>query len=426
MKKVVKAFGLLSLLVLFNTANAQKKGFSPGYIVNNVNDTIRGNVEFDWPLKKGLIRLQTSGTPKSYEKGDVVAMFSEAQGLYIKREVLMDMSSNDAPLVLPQGEDKFENIEVFLQVVVLSNFSLYHYRDTNKGHYFVESPKTEGIQELIDERRYVVKDRLKNIIRSKKFQGQLAYYLGDCPDASGKVSKMPDLNQKKLRSAVKKYNECLNYKIDYIEEKKETKILFHAGVIGGVATTTLDLANDHRDRTFRDWVPGGLDFPSSTSFSGGLQLRLGTTRSKRFELILEGIYRAFETSINYEDDRVLLGEVDLDISYSQLQFNSLIEYKIKPKKTIYPFLQVGVSNSVINDFFSEKITQDVGINADIDIRDPFEGFDKSSEFGWIIGGGLSIQKLSLNIRYQKGNGIFNSIKGNSTETLFAQVSYTIF
>ncbi|MEL7004881.1 MAG: hypothetical protein AAFN93_19410, partial [Bacteroidota bacterium] len=94
------------------------------------------------------------------------------------------------------------------------------------------------------------------------------------------------------------------------------------------------------------------------------------------------------------DERSLLDNVDLEISYQQLQISPLIEYRFNPQKNIHPFLQFGVFNRLISGFESTKTTQR-SLNLDPDIRDPFEGFSKSSEFGFIAGGGVHFGKLAF-------------------------------
>ncbi|MEL7004882.1 MAG: hypothetical protein AAFN93_19400 [Bacteroidota bacterium] len=256
---------------------------------------------------------------KTFAKKDVKTFYDNKEGLFVKKRVIIDFSSNKTAELLRVGENKVDTLEIFLRVLVKSEASLYFYQSSNKSHYFIETPETQGPQELLDQKRAFTEDDDEKVIRSRSYIGLLNYYLRSCPQVQNKINSLIDLGYKRLMNIVEQYNTCTNNPIEYKEKRNGSKLVFDFGIIAGVTSDKLTLPSGHLDRGSIQWIPDYVDFPSYTSFLVGLQLRVRTVRNAKVQTLIEVTYSQYDLEVSYDDERSLLDNVDLEISYQQLK-----------------------------------------------------------------------------------------------------------
>lgn len=221
MDKVAKGFVLCSVALLFMCipCKGQRAGFVEGYIVQNQGDTLTGYIG-NWykertpnkiKFKKNLEDKHMYLYPLSIKSFFVDDEFYESRVLIVDKSPYArnELYLNQIPF---SKERELIMDTVFLNVLVRGKIDLlYLYDEENKPHFFVESDDI-AIDELINH-QYKKKVNLGGGIKttiqeSKRYIGQLIYYLRDCTKAQKRVQKSK-LVLKDMVNIIHSYNSCL-------------------------------------------------------------------------------------------------------------------------------------------------------------------------------------------------------------------------
>ncbi len=385
MLKVNKLVFFLMGTLLWSSAYSQEN-FIPGSIIKNDRDTLYGLIDYQyWEINPYMVTFKANAqsAPISFTPNDIIEY-------RVNNEIFK--SSH----VASNGSNVIES--VFLQTIFDSKKSLYYYKSNNGVVSFYI--KLGGRFEL-----------LINNGKDKKYLEQLSLYLIDCPKISTLLK----------RTTYTKYS--LKKLFDFYFQNSHTYIIFRhkyvpkfeVGVLAGASLTTLDFSNA-KYNFLKDLE--NANFSDSYNFSGGLFLNVFLPFNKwRFSIVNELLYSSYKVKTRRESyisaDDYAIYRTEFALSYVKL--NNLLRFKYPIGQTSI-FINGGISNGYA--FKQSNIEKG---EAHFDYPPYIDYFDsrpihrvRSYELGFIIGAGVKHKSVSLELRYEKGNGMedYSAIQTN--------------
>lgn len=225
-------FSILSgYLLTFNIAKAEDK-YSPGYIITNANDTVRGylqqlNIN---SYTKCNFRKSLNDQIIEHLPGTISAYRYERDGkFYVSKE---------APL-------ETGNKVVFLEYLIKGKANIYFMRD-NMDRYFIETDSNK-IMELSQNPKLIHDDEGNLYYKREGFRGKLRFMLSDCPEIEPEINKT-DLQPANMIKLAKDYhNRVCNTEQCIIFERKIKPVKVNVSIVGGPSLNRFEITNKYTD-----------------------------------------------------------------------------------------------------------------------------------------------------------------------------------
>lgn len=367
------AFFLIGSL-LWNSSYSQEN-FVTGSVITNDRDTLYGLINYQyWEVNpyKVSFKPNAQSAPIFYTPNDIIE-YRVNNEIFVRGQV----ASNET-----------EEVEtVFLQTIFNSKKSLYYYK-SNSGVVNFYIKQGERFELLIK--------------KDKKYIEQLSVYLSDCP----KVSKMI------IGTAYTKFS--LKKLFDNYFFNSHTYVLFRQkyvpkveyGVLAGASLTTLDFSDAKYNFLKALEI---ANFSESYNFSGGLFLNVFLPFNKwRFSVVNELLYSSYKVKTSREsyisaDDYTIY---KTEFAFSYIKLNNLLRFRYPLGQTSI-FINAGISNGYA--FKQSNIEKGEAHFAYPPYVYYFDSRPihrvRSYERGFIIGAGVKHKSVSLEVRYEKGNGM---------------------
>ena len=423
MNKIEKFFinGLLLIGIFsFQFAFAQKN-YIPGYVIKNNSDTLFGFVDYrNWEANPKQIKFKPNivDNPISFTPTDITEFKVEGDKYVsgiINTEVspiqIADLNNN------PQINLKVDT--TFLQTIISGNKSLFYYRKSDGREYFYIKQDT-GFDLLIY-KRYLKQDEGKRVItENKRYLGQLTLYLNDCETI---YSKLENTNYKKnsLIKLFQYYYKCSSSNISF--QKEIDMVHTEIGIMAGISVTSLEF----RSYAFPYLVEAGYN--PSLNFSSGMFFDLILPRNQgKWSINNEILFSTYKVMGSYEDykNENNYSVTTTEIGYSYLNINNLVRFKY-PAGHLFLFLNGGISNGFSISETNYKKKESKFYTSDRVVEDLAINNPRKYEQGFILGTGAKYGKLSLEIRYEKGNGMsqYADLR-SSTKSYFFLLGYRFY
>lgn len=394
---------LLPGLIVIGIWNAQpsfsQKNFSPGYVINLNGDTIKGYVDSkNRNVNPGKIdfKLKKDGMPIKYSPDDIKE-FGVRDEIYVSAMVETEVSSDEVAIKDQDPELKIEVHKVFLQTLFKGDKYLYYYKSSSrKDNFYI---KQDTIIELLRHKKYVLYDGNEHrIVENKKYAAQLAQYLNNCPYILSEIE-----STKYTYSSIEKlfisYYDCSQSEILFRKKIKQASI--EKGVLFGASISSLDFSGSALDYLI------DTDFNFSTDISAGVFTDLIISGHQgRWSINNDLIFTTLSISGQHKDikaaENYTIHTTEFDLSY--IKMHNLLRYSY-PVGKVSLFANIGMSNGFI---VSESTysRQEIRLYSS---ENTVEGkaLDKirKLEQGIVFGAGTKYNKLSFEIRYERGNGI---------------------
>jgi len=374
MFKVNKLVFFLMGTLLWSSAYSQEN-FIPGSIITNNRDTLYGLIDYPyWEVNpyKVSFKANVQSAPISYTPNDIIE-YRVNNEIFISGHV----ASNETEVIET----------VFLQTIFNSKKSLYYYK-SNSGvvNFYI---KQGGQFEL-----------LINNDKGKEYIKQLSLYLSDYPEIS-KLLKRTAYTKYSLKAL---FNSYFQNSHTYVLFRHKSLPKVEYGFLAGASLTTLDFSHAKYNFLF---LMDKTSFCNSYNFSGGFFLNVMLPWNKwRFTLVNELLYSSYKSSgniksVNSPTDYVIFTN---EVALTYIKLNNMLRYKYSIGQTSI-FINAGISNGYA---FKRSV---------VEKRVDYEGTDiyhsewtpfhrvRSYELGYIAGIGLKIKKVSLELRYEKSNGM---------------------
>lgn len=281
-------FLITSLSVLVSVIITGQSNLKPGYIIDNNNDTIYGQVannEYRINSAKCEFIPENEENIKTYYPGDIYSYRIIDGKYYVTKSI--------------------EGKKYFVEYLVNGKMDLFFLCDeSNSERYFIT--KDDALEELIYKEEYLKIDGKQYIKRSEYYKGTIGNATRDCPEIQQYMPKSAELNHKYLIDFTKKYHDyTCDDEICIIYEKKTPKKI-KLDVFGGygrVFEYNDESSDIHVPSTmYEDEDPFGFNVPSA-GFNVLFQY------AQRSENMYIGI------GYNYEGNNKYLNRVPLSFNY---------------------------------------------------------------------------------------------------------------
>jgi hypothetical protein len=386
-------------------ASKAQSDFRNGYIIKNDNDTLHGLIDYRG-VKSNARKCVFKKDPNSESHVFTPGELTGFQFMNSKYYVSKFINAGSAPE------------QLFVECLIKGIVGIYYYRDFDGEHYLIED-KDGRLYELKNDKREVVVGDSKYYKESKEYVGVLKAVLKDSPTTSRRVESM-DLNHKSLVNIVHDYHnevcrdqDCLSYTTKLPRSKSRL------GVVVGLNRLSISETGEFSDDFF---YLKNSRFESRIYPSIGIFYKVNMPFiDERLHFQYEGTYsRASLTTTNSVIEPLYNLNYINDIRLVQSAFNNVGFFKYEfPGGQLRPTFQVGAFMKYI---FSTnyqrnqevKIPSGDTFSTSSSVDNPFSKFD----YGLNLGVGLTSfylngKELFLDIRYQRGFGIIESLNSNA-------------
>jgi len=385
----------------------------PGYIVQLNGDTVKGHIDYrNWEKNPSKVSFteDVNKTKMRYSPLDIKSFGVQGEN-YVSAIVQIEVSlTNKTEYIITNlqisNQLTFKTDTAFLQIIYAGEKSLYYYKtNTGKENFYIQQ---NSVFELLVYKSYMeIADagspNADRLVENKKFLGQLAIYLQDCPTISQQLAKTK-YSYKSLEKLFDYYFEKTTKRVDFHKDSEKARIEF--GILSGVSLSNLKFISNN---VYFDYLTKA-DFSLSTNFSGGLSLDIIPRVHGKWSINNELIYSTYETEGHYEEyidaDRYTI--VDSKLGMSHIKLNNMLRYKY-PVKNIFMYLNGGFTTgfAIQETNYSKKQTHFFTSDT-IKEGKALEETNKI-EFGYLLGLGVKVKKFSLEARREAGiNGISRS------------------
>jgi hypothetical protein len=374
--------------------------YTKGYVIDNQQDTIHGLINYgNWEhnpfrieFKNHENNVSTVFTPTDIKE------FRVSDEIYVSGFV----EAENTPLVTHKLEEnpslKISNDTIFLQTLIRGEKSLFYYNNRDdRANFYIEA---NGEYKLLVHKRYLTKVRGKEYrTKNEKYLGQLSDYLKDCQSISSQIENST-YQRKTLMKLFQYYYKCAPKKKDF--EKKIGKIRTEFGAIGGLSMSSVNFSSTR----FLYLING--DYGPSINPTLGLYLDVIIPRnSGRLSIHNELLLTSLNATHQYDtfENEDIYTKNDIEIGFTYLKMNNLIRYKYFLKDQLALYLNAGMANGLM---IAEKNSNKVAskfYSTERMYEEPAIDKIRKYEEGWILGTGIKLNKITGEIRYERGSGM---------------------
>lgn len=408
MKKQILFIALTLLLTLKSFSQIT---FEKGYIVTENNQKTECLIQnMDWKNTPTNFRYRLSeGSPIIDADIKTVKEFGiTGQNKFIRSVVNIDRSTKNLQNMTKDKDPIFRQENLFLQVLMEGNASLYLYDDGTVRRFFYKVNSSE-IKQLVYKTYFANDDQIS---KNNYFREQLYLDL-KCDNIEQNEYETLSYTKNALMRIFIKYNKCTNS--EFVDlETKEKKDLFNLTVRPRYNNSSLTLDNSLFE---------GLDFDfgGKSSFSLGIEAEFILPFNKdRWSVIFEPTYQYYKAEQTIQSSQVVGGTLTGKVDYKS------IELPIGVRR--YFFI-----NKNVKLFANGSLVIDFNNNSTISVtrKDGSELNALEIKSGINFGLGLGVKfmnKFSAEVRYQTPRGLLaeNPNWGSSYQTTSLIVGYSFF
>ena len=386
-KQILKKAALTILPILILQSSFCQENYMSGSLIDLNGDSIMGYIDYqNWRRNPDKINFmhKTDSIRFTLTPMDIKE-FTVSDENYVSSVIKTEISPDEADKLSYNNELKLEIDTVFLQVMIKGKKSLYfcENRYGKEQFYF----KTDSSYELLVYKRYLKKQNGNNlIIENELYKGQLSAYLQDCPEIQAKL-RTAQYNKMSMEKLFDFYYTKTESEINF--QKSTEKLKAEFGMLAGATISTLKF------HTYNFPYLENTDYGQSLNFSTGLFFDLISPRdngklSISNELIYTSLKLDGQTTDNFNNT------IYTKFAYSYIKLNNLFRYKFPQGKSSM-FLNAGLSNGIA---LKEINIKTVGSETSKALD-----FTRKHEQGLLFGGGIKNNKLSYELRFERGNGM---------------------
>lgn len=388
----------LFTLFLSGTAFAQEN-FVPGYIIDLQGKKIQGQVDYrNWGRNPKQIEFLAEGASKLTKYTPIeIAEFGVKNDIYKSDVVEAEIS----PFSLNQMDDhpelRIRTDTAFVQVWFSGEKSLYYYK-TPEGHenFYI---RKNGELNLLKHKKYIkTKKGERIILEDRTYSVQLSEYLNDCARIYPEIQSLK-YEMKNLEKLFETYYDCVSSELLYQKKKERTMMVFYGQV--GLSINNLQCTGDG----FTSIV--NSNFNRTPGFFAGGAVEFVLPRNMRkwtfYNEIGLGYYEVEGGYQDYTNDDIFTNSFT-SFGALQLEVKNMIRYR-HPMNNSEIFFNAGILNGFALSS-TNQLEQEVKFyNKHIFKVGPALPNYRKHEQGFVIGAGMLFRDLSIEFRYEFGNGM---------------------
>jgi hypothetical protein len=400
---------IILLCLILNVHIWSQVNFEKGYYIDINNRKNEGLIKNeDWNESPNQILFKKDSLSQSFtiKTSDLLEFQVDGSSKYIKKDVQLDMSSEDLNNLSSKKAPEWESKAILLKCIVESQFSLYEYKNGKTIRYFC-SKDNSNIEQLVFKKYKIDLSYYENA----SFMQQL--YMGyKCQSTTTDRVKRVNYELSSLKRYFLEVNNCNGSTI--IEKTRQSKDKVNFKIKAGINSSSLlvDFIDYRQD----------IKFDNEVTYRVGLELEyvLPFNRNK-WSLFLEPSYQSkykskketfYQTSVigNYS----FVSEGKYAVSYNTFDFLLGAKYYMFTSKNSKLFLDLGLVHSL-----------DINKNIERDSNEEFLLTSTATSFSY--GLGFVYKKISIEYRYSKRNVLDKYLSvGSSFNTSSLILGYSIF
>jgi hypothetical protein len=412
MRKIVIA--ALASLFFFSIPTFAQQNFQSGYIINLNGDTVRGKIDYrNWSFNPSKITFaSSSGMTQEFRPLEIKGFFV-SDDLYKSAIVDKEMSGFLKGTHASSPELVLRKDTTFLRALTsVAGKNIYHFKTReNIDQFYI--PKGNEF-ELLSYKKYKMTNAkgLQAETENKRYIGQLVLYLNGCETIQSKLKSMR-YSASSFEDLMLYYQECLNPGVQQVEPNLRAKM--DIGILAGFTSMSVKFTGDE---SLMQHYLSTANWSPSTAFSVGGFANFILPRSQGRWVLANELLMISATNLKssiYEQRASGSTKVSSNFGMSYVKLNNLVRYRF-PISTAHGFLNLGISNGKP---FNVTNKQHVHTESFGQIRDQdqvaMNGF-RQYEFGFLAGAGLQGKRLTMEVRYEHGDGFSEMATLNCTTT----------
>jgi len=410
----VKKNGLLLIGILTFQLSFSQENYIPGYVIKNNTDTLFGFVDYrNWEKNPDKIKFKTNieNNPISFNPTDIIEFKVDGE-IYVSGIINTEVSPIQADKLKDDPQINIKVDTTFLQTIFRGKKSLYYYKNSDgKENFYIK--QNIGFDLLIYKRHLKQQDGERVIIENRQYLGQLTLYLKDCETINSKLQNT-SYNEMSLIKLFQYYYKCSLSDISF--QKEIQKIHLDIGVLAGVSLTSLEFQSD----AFPYLVEAGYN--PSINFSSGIFFDFLLPRNQgKWSINNEILFSTYKVTGSYEEyeNENNYSVTTTEIGYSYLKINNLVRFKY-PIGHLFLFLNAGISNGFAINEINYKKKESKFYTTNTVVEELALNDTRKYEQSFILGTGVKYDRFSIEIRYEKGNGMseYSTLKSSTARYYF--------
>lgn len=386
MKKILLSTVIFMAVI---TGMYSQINYENGYIINNagkkIDCLIRNEAwgttptQFQYKLAENDNAL--TGSLTNTKEFSVPGQFK-----YTRYLVKIDRSSDNVRKMSQQEAPEFKEENLFLEVLMEGDATLFLYEDGNLKRYFYTLKDQIANPEQLIYKRYKTYETGSNnvqgaIFKNQKFREQLWNTL-KCNNTSITAIKDMRYTDRDMMKVFTAYNECGNAEITNYLDKKGNGV-FNVRISAGLNSSSLSMDSENRLSNF----DRNIDFDNAISIRGGIEVEYVFAFNKnKWAVFAEPNYNYYNESGENEDQTA-------EVEYTSIE----VPIGIRHYMFMNDRLKLFVNASINLDFTLGDQLVDYSVTRDFDVA-------SGSNLG--LGLGLAIgEKFMIETRYNTSNSI---------------------
>ncbi len=145
----MKKFFVYLLPIFLVSGISAQKNFTPGFVVLNTGDTVRGEIDYgSWPKNPEIITFRAEGQKQTYSVGQLKSFSINNEVFFVRFHVSYQLSAAELADAQESFDGPVESKEVWLRLLFGGKYSLYELSIPKRNYFFFWSDKG-GLKELI-------------------------------------------------------------------------------------------------------------------------------------------------------------------------------------------------------------------------------------------------------------------------------------
>ncbi len=390
---------LVTAIALLSGTIYAQSNFLPAKIIIK-GEVQNGLIDYqNWATNPTFITFKSNDNSEvvSYDASQV-EKFEVANESYISANVRYKDKKFVAEAARQGDGPKIVTGKVFLRVLVEGEKSLYHFLIREAHNYYI---KVDSNYILLEnnkrfQRDPVTGEQLNSFTESKKYIGQLAFYL------QGNKTKAKINNAKYTMSSLMTifndyYNETGSSNT-YEFKIEQSKVVY--GLIAGTSLNLLSFSGEILDKITAADFGGSIGF----AFGGFAELTSARNHGKsqfQFELLLSKV--DFESVHSAEFGHAgTVNYYNTELAYTMLNFNTMYRYKVINKKSqLYLSPGLGFSYLIGETNLSNITTKSPHMDDRIKQEEALPRGRSKLDMSLKAGVGVLYDKFSFELRYSQ-------------------------
>lgn len=410
MKKLL----LIIFIATFALNSTAQIVFEKGYFIDNAGQKTECLIKnLDW--KNNPTAFEYEAAENSEVKTTNIKQVQEFGvynfSKYVRATVNIDVSTDNLQKLTYDRQPKFQEKEIFLNVLIEGKANLYEFVDDNATRYLYNLNDT-AIEQLVY-KRYVDDASGNDFKKNSRYKQQLFNNV-KCPDFTMQKVDRLEYNRQDLVKYFIQFNECNNETaINYKEGQKRD--FFNLTIRPGVNNSSLTV--DHTNQKYR-----GADFKNKWNFRIGLEAEFILPFNKdTWAILVEPTYQSYKDESTTRVTNGSIGELTAIVDYKSIELPVSIRYYFFSNEKSKIFLNVGYAID-----FSSNSTFIYQLNSGLN----FDELDiNKTRNNLVIGAGYKFdKKYSIELRYLSPREIFGKyiFYDSKYKTVSIILGYSIF